>query len=358
MIEKTNTIILIPAYRPSPILVEMCSSLLRAGFPVMVVNDGSGDGYAGIFDSLPSDVTLLTHDVNCGKGKALKTGLQYIKNDLSDIAGVITADADGQHSVEDIKSVFQTFQNNKTSIVLGSRDFSGKIPFKSKFGNTLTRFVFAAIAKTKVYDTQTGLRAFSMQYAADLINLEGDRYEFEINMLLWAAKQKIRMIEVPIKTVYYDGNSASSFNPFRDSFLIYVSLLKFGLSSFVSFLADFALLFVFRALYDALPSAEALFWAAVSARAISSFFNFLMNKNLVFASKERFWVAFLKYYLLVGIILVANYGLLYLQNIWIGLPLWIAKIITELILFPVSYLIQHSFIFKCGTNSSENGGEY
>ena len=346
MLRNENIAILIPAYNPTSEMIGLTNALIAEGYTVVVVDDGSDEKYQSIFDGLSSPVNLVKHEQNLGKGRALKTGYAYIQEHLKNINGVVTADADGQHKLEDIIAVADHINYDKRELLLGSRHFEGHVPFKSRFGNTLTSWVFAAASGIKLDDTQTGLRAFSAVMLPDMLTIQGDRYEYEINVLLWAADKEIELTEIPIKTIYINGNEASHFDPIRDSYRIYSRIIKFSASSLVSFLIDFVALFIFRAIFSYLPPANALLVAVICARIISSFCNFMMNKKLVFRSNEHFGIAILKYYLLVIGILGANYMLLYFMNIFIGVPLWIAKLITELFLFITSYRIQKTFVFK------------
>lgn len=346
MWQNEDIVILIPAYNPTVEMIGLTNALLTEGYAVVVVDDGSDDAHQWIFDGLPSSVNIVKHKHNKGKGCALKTGYAYIQENLKNAIGVVTADADGQHKLEDIIAVADHIDHDKRELILGSRHFEGHVPFKSRFGNTLTCWVFAAASGVKLSDTQTGLRAFSTFMLPDMLAIAGDRYEYEINVLLWAADQEVEITEIPIKTIYINGNEASHFDPIRDSYRIYSRIIKFSASSLISFLIDFIALFVFRAVFSYLSPANALLVAVICARIISSFCNFMMNKKLVFKSNEHFGIAILKYYLLVIGILAANYVLLYFMNIFVGIPLWIAKLITELFLFIASYRIQKTFVFK------------
>ena len=346
MFLHSETTILIPAYKPTDALVPLVASLIASGYQVLVVNDGSGAESDAVFSELPADAILLTHEKNMGKGCALKTGLSYIVNHMPECKAVITADADGQHALADIIRVGDALDNVDAPIVLGSRHFDGHVPFKSKFGNTLTRWIFSVTSKVKIYDTQTGLRGFVQPLFRQLAAIEGSLYEYEINVLLWAAEQHIPMTEIPIQTVYINDNASSHFHVLRDSFRIYSRIIKFSASSLISFLIDYSVFILLKLMLLSYAPALSLLYAAVGARIVSSMCNFIMNKKLVFKSSDSFAVAALKYYLLAGIILVLNYGLMYLLNLLIGIPLWIAKPVTDLSLFVLSFQMQKRFIFK------------
>jgi glycosyltransferase involved in cell wall biosynthesis len=338
--------VLIPAYKPSDDLKPLTDSLRAEGFPVVVVNDGSGQEYDATFAQLSGDVTLLAHTVNHGKGRALKTGLEYIKKYLPGCAAVVTADADGQHRLEDILKVSADVHRGESALILGSRRFEGDVPLKSRFGNTLTRYVFAAATGRRLYDTQTGLRAFAADLIPRLLDVPGERYEYELNVLLWAAKSRVSMREITIRTVYVDNNASSHFRPVRDSIIIYGNILKFTLSSLTAFGIDFACLFILRALTSHMAIGLSLLISAAGARLISSFCNFMINRNVVFRASGNIYASAAGYYALVAAILLANYGMLYTMNVVAGLSLLIAKIVADATLFVGSYFAQKKLIFR------------
>ena len=200
-------------------------SELQKSYKILVVNDGSGPDFDSVFKEAKQYAEVHGYETNHGKGYALKTGLELIKN-KSFFDYVITADADGQHKPEDIILIVNELNNN-CKFVLGVRKFIGKIPFKSKFGNNITKFVFKKATGVYCSDTQTGLRGFSCDLLDWLINIEGDRYEYEMNVLLDAAFNNISFTEVPIQTIYEKGNPSSHFKVIKDSAKIYKSIFNY-----------------------------------------------------------------------------------------------------------------------------------
>ncbi len=338
--------ILIPAYKPDERLTSLCETLIAENYNVFVVNDGSGSECDHVFSSLPENVTQLSHDVNKGKGRAMKTGFEYIRLHSEDREGVVVADADGQHLPADIARVRDKLLENPHGLVVGCRAFDGKVPFRSRFGNSLTRGVFAMASGVKLSDTQTGLRGIPFDKLAHMESLKGERYEYEMNMLLDAAQHNIPFIEVKIKTVYLDDNASSHFNVLRDSFKIYAVILKFVFSSFAAFLIDMGM-FAFLSIFTAnMANPElALLIPQVGARMVSSTCNYLINKNVVFKNNNTKH-SFLRYVVLVIFILACSSGLLYVLNILLGVNQYIAKIIVEASLFILSYFAQRLFVFK------------
>lgn len=232
-------IILIPAYQPDEALIALINELRRLNPQqyFIVVNDGSNTPTSKkIVDQLAAvpSITLLTHETNQGKGKALKTGLDYFVKHFPDKTGVVTADADGQHVAEDILRVGNTL-TEKNTFVLGVRKFSASIPFRSRFGNEWTRKVFRLFSGVSVEDTQTGLRGLVKNSIPDILSLPANGYEFEMQMLMHAALHQWPIKQVPIKTVYINQNRSSHFSPFRDTVKIHAVILKYFLRRMTRF---------------------------------------------------------------------------------------------------------------------------
>ena len=245
-------IILIPALNPpKDLLSSYIDELKEKGFRrILLVNDGSRAEYDEYFKKFKKDgVDVFSHYKNFGKGRALKNAFNYILNTYDDFSYVITADSDGQHRAEDVFKIAKIAQEKEVAMYLGSRDFNkDNVPFKSSFGNKTTSLVYKLMFYDKINDTQTGLRAIPKSYLADFLDLHGERFEYEINMLINSSQTKKKMIEIPIETVYFDNNSETHFHPIRDSFKIYRVMLgtffKFILASLSSFVVDIgALLF-------------------------------------------------------------------------------------------------------------------
>ena len=135
-------------------------------------------------------------------------------------------DSDGQHTIKDAKKLLEYTEQNKEVLTIGKRLRDKKIPLRSKVGNEITKFVFLLATGVKIYDTQSGLRCFSSELVDLFLNIDGDRFEYEMNILMYCAKNKIKMKEIVIETIYIDNNSGSHFNKFKDSYLIYKNIIK------------------------------------------------------------------------------------------------------------------------------------
>ncbi|MEJ2700163.1 MAG: bifunctional glycosyltransferase family 2/GtrA family protein [Desulfuromonadales bacterium] len=333
--------VVIPAYNPETSLLPLVEALLDRGLrPIIVVNDGSVPSCRGIFDRLAEleHCHVVHHAANLGKGRALKTGFNYCCVHFPEALGVVTADADGQHLPDDVLRVAKDFMDHPASLVLGARALTKGTPLRSRLGNLATRHVFRLLVGGRITDTQSGLRCLPKGVVPELLRLEGERYEYEMNMLILASKKRINIREVGIETVYLENNRSSHFNPLVDSMKIYFLLLRFSFSSLLASSIDFL---VFSALY--LVNRNILL-SLVMARLVSGGVNFVVNKNLVFHSHERAQLPLLKYFLLF--VTLAGLSFFSIKAMaGFGMNVIAAKVIAETVLFFGSFTIQRDFIF-------------
>ena len=334
-----KNIVLIPAYQPQEELLHTVRELASLDFFVIVVNDGSGPASEEIFRETERFARVLEHPENRGKGAALKTGLSYIKEHFEPGYTVVTADADGQHRIADILNVCEEARRYPNCLILGSRRFDKDVPLRSRLGNTITRFVFRASSGVALYDTQTGLRAFGDCLIDRMLAVGGDRYEYEMNVLMELTRDKTMVREVWIETVYLNGNASSHFDTVRDSYRIYREILKFSFSSLVSFCVDYLLFCAFSV------SSGTLVLSNVLARICSGTLNYTMNKRFVFGQRGDVARCAAKYLMLAGFLLFCNTTVLKLLAAS-GVNRYAAKILTELVLFLFSWSVQHRIIFR------------
>ena len=345
-------IALIPAYEPELFLLTFLPQVREAGFEIILIDDGSGAEYAPLFEKARTYATVLTHEINRGKGAALKTGLSYIFMRHTDNCVVVTIDADGQHRIEDALAVYELAAMHPDSLILGSREFTGEIPLRSRFGNSLTRLIFRMSTGISVRDTQTGLRAFSYSQIPLLMNIDGDRYEYEMNMLLEYARRKTPILEHTIETIYINNNESSHFNPLKDSLRIYKEIFKFSASSFIGFLVDYCMYAVLLFLltlwrpFLGINYLQGIRFSNIGARIVSACVNFTLNRKFVFKSNEKLLLSAFKYFLLAMIILVGNTFVLEFLVTTLLMPSMIAKIITELVFFILSWTVQKFLVFR------------
>jgi len=343
-------IIIIPSLNPDEALLEVVCSLKKAGYiDIIVVNDGSREELSYIFETAVREygVTLLTHEMNKGKGWALKTAFGYILGNDIACDGVITVDSDGQHKAKDILLCQELAQQNKSAVVLGCRDFSNKeVPFKSKYGNSLTSAVFYKIGMP-ISDTQTGLRVIPYDLLKEFMQIDGERFEYETNMLIYLFKKKIPILEQKISTVYFEQNSKTSFRPFIDSLKIYSRLIKFFVVSGLSFIVDYGLYLLFLALFsEQFKESAAVFYSVSVARILSSIFNYLMNRRAVFKSENLAHNSFFRYVFLVVMQMLTSAGLVILFSKFLAFDPKYIKIPIDIVLAFVSYNVQKKYVFK------------
>lgn len=337
--------LVIPAYEPDRKLLALLKKVReKSDFEIIVVDDGSSPACSAIFQEATKWATILSHRQNQGKGAALKTAFAHIKREGS-FGVVVTADADGQHKVWDIFRVRNKAQENPKTLVLGSRSFSGKVPLRSAFGNKLTRLLFKQQTGLGIQDTQTGLRAFSSSMLPFMLSISGDRYEYEMNMLLLASKT-YPLLEVPIETVYLNKNESSHFRPLRDGLMIYKELFQFALSSFSSCLVDYLIYAVLMVLLAGLPLTSSLLIANTTARTTSSLFNYWTNKKWVFKNQDSLTRTGTAYFSLALLLFGLDTLLLEVFAGGFGLHPLLSKILVGTLLFGLSWLVQKKFIFK------------
>ena len=370
-------IALIPAYKPNIQLLEFVKGIEEHGMDCLIVNDGSGEAYLSLFHKIEreTEARVLSFPENRGKGAALKAGLEYLQKENAGPQGnftIITLDADGQHLLKDALNLLSVAEEKKDTLILGSRTQSKDSPLRSRIGNGITKEVFNLCTGVEVKDTQTGMRAFSGKMIPEMLTIPGERYEYEMNVLLFLAKEGVPMEEVPIETVYINDNAESHFDTVKDSYRIYKQILKFSASSLLSFLADFLLYSFFFLITGG------LFVSNFLARVISLHLNFFLNKTMVFSGEEDFeeskkrientkvqkgtkWnlsalknfkkEEYFSYLGLAAFIFLINSFILSGIVGSLGMNPYLAKILTEGLLFCLSYFVQKKWIFE--KNSSK-----
>lgn len=355
---------IIPVYNPEPGLLSLCKSLRTYFATVIVVDDGSVEDLSR-FDLLPPDVRFLRHDLNRGKGAAIKTALGFV-NAMPEIKGVVLVDGDGQHLPKDVVAVVERMIETN-NVTLGVRNFSSRdIPFRSRFGNKMTVIIMRLLLGQRLTDTQTGLRALPRRLLSDLMALSGQRYEYEMQMLGHLASHGEIIEQVPIATVYIDSNRSSHFRPLRDSAVIYASLLRqafsrvfrFMCSSVAAFIADNTVFSVMIYIIGERMSdrSAAIFVSLATARVTSALLNFWCNKKYVFNSGLSARFSLPRYATLaVAIASLSWLGTTVVSNALSlrGLPITLAKIVVEGVLFILSYKLQSKWVFASGENAYE-----
>lgn len=345
-IEKDNPlgiVALIPCYKPDTHLPHVVAALAASPeiATVVVVDDGSGPDAQPTFAELSDrhGAVVLRHAENRGKGAALKTGFKDIVARFGERIGIVTVDADGQHATEDVIAVANALKADPDALILGARAFDGDVPFRSAIGNKLTRRVLKLFHGIDVTDTQTGLRGFDGGFARMAAELTSNRYEFELDMLLLAKAAGRRIVQVPIRTIYLEGNRSSHFNVLRDSTRIYFALLRFSVASVTAAVIDNV---VFAAAYAVSGS---ILGSQIASRGVALVINYAMLKRMVFHSSARHAVTLPRYLASVVVLSMVSYGLILASIEAFDMPAIVAKIAVETLIFACSFLIQRFLVF-------------
>jgi len=358
--------VVLPSLDPDEKLIAVVDGLLEYGFSdIILVNDGSKEENLHYFTDLAAqhpEIHLLHHQVNKGKGAALKNAFHYFLENRPDGFGVVTVDGDNQHHPEDTRSCcYHMMETGHTT--LGCRDFNQEdVPARSSFGNKTTSMIFKIFVGMTISDTQTGLRAIPRDVLKVLVDVYGDRFEYETNMLLAFKQNGIPFDEVKIRTVYIEENKSSHFRVIHDSWRIYKLILahffRYTVSSVLSAVVDTGAYSLLSWLFQSAFQGFALTAVAgVGARAISSLLNFYLNKKLVFQSKVSTGKAMLRYYMLALPQMAAQvgltqgvYALLGISDTATGLRTLIYAVVMTVLYF-LSYMIQQRWVFAPQKNS-------
>lgn len=334
--------VIIPAFNPEHSLLDLLAELRAEGFSlIVVVDDGSESPSDSVFEAIRNmeGVVLLTHAVNSGKGRALKTAFNWCLCNHPELKGVVTADADGQHAAVDVARIGK-YLVETDAFILGARSFSADVPLRSRIGNLGTRWLMNFLLGRKIQDTQTGLRAIPLHKLSRLISLSGERYEYETNVLVEMSSLKVDMRQLPIQTIYIDGNRASHFNPLLDSMRIYFVLARYCASSLLTAAIDFLVFAI------ALSFGNEPFIALAVARLCALSFNFLTNRHFVFKVEGANAHTLARFCcLVIGMFCLSYLSIREIVAHTSISPLG-AKVIAESLLFLLSFSVQRVFVFS------------
>lgn len=357
-----KTAILIPCLDPQLALVTLVKSLREQIDPedeIIIVNDGSAPEYLPLFHEAEAcGCLILAHDVNRGKGAAIKTGLRHIYEESEPAQYTITADGDGQHLVSDIlkmrrKCILEYRYSKMPPIIIGTRDLTNEnVPARSRFGNNFSTAYFRLVTGKTIKDTQTGLRAIPVSLYAEALEIPGEHYDYEMNFLITEAKRST-ISQIPISTVYEGSNSSSHFRTVVDSCRIYQTPLKYIIVSALCAVTDLSLFHVFHTGLTALLASASIAAATVGARVVSGILNFILNRKWSFsagnADKEPIKGQAVRYTVLFLTIMLASALMVSVFSI-LPLPLIFVKIIVDSMLAFVSYVAQHNWVYAPAEN--------
>ena len=380
MIDYSKKIaIVLPALDPDDKILKFVGALresLGDKLELIVINDGSKlEKRTEFFDVIAQfpACTVLHHEVNLGKGAALKTAFTYLLDkykNSEDFVGCVTADCDGQHSLKDVIRCMELLQENPDKLILGCREFKKDgVPWKSRFGNNLTLFIFNKILRIAVNDTQTGLRGLGKNVMQHSLEIKGNRFEFETDMLLISKIKKFDIISYVIDTIYFEDNAGTHFRPIKDGLQIYWRILRvlfwqfiaFSISSLSAALLDIGIfsLFFYKVFTkdfilnttDKFEINGRILYSCVIARILSSIWNFFVNRHLVFKSHGNGHVAFgkevVKYYSLAVAVFILSWVMTdIMDNVLPDKFISLVKVVIDTLIFVLIFYIQKLFIFK------------
>ena len=352
---KRNCVPLIPALNPPESFISLVSDLKAEGFDhIIVVDDGSSEDHKWIFSELIEKYgcDVFVNARNMGQGRALKNGMNYYLNTYgSEYRGIIPFDCDGQHLVKDAVRLDDEMGRNDSALLLGARDFSqAGVPFKSRFGNRITRNVLKIFIGGNVTDTQTGLRGIPNRLAYEYLAVDGEHFEYNTAMLIESIKKKTPIREIPIETVYFDENRSTHFRAVTDSVLIYrlilSSFIKYTFVSLSSFVLDYGIFCLLTAVLSNAGDARKIWTATVIARIISSLYNYAMNRNVVFKSQKDAKKTFIGFFTLCILQMCCSALFVLALTRYAHWHPAAAKPVVDTLLFVISYQIQQRWIFR------------
>ncbi len=347
-------ITIIPAYEPDSKLIKYVKDMLKKNFcEILIINDGSNIDKKHIFDELSKikKCKVLHHEKNMGKGKALKTAFTYVINHKKNVDIVITADADGQHLVSDVYKMYKSAYKSQNDFILGVRSFDKNTPLRSMIGNKISTVLIKILHNINLKDTQTGLRLFRKNHLKWLEKIKGNRFEYELNVLLESKKENIKFSEVPIKTVYINDNKSSHFKPVKDAFRIFMQLIKgsklYAASSLLSAGIDILLFTLLTLVFNNIYAAFVTITLSTGvSRIISSLVNYNLNLRIFTNNKNMNVSSVIRYYVLWSTQLIFSILLVSYFSTYVVINMVLTKIIIDTVLFIISYQVQLRWVFR------------
>ena len=348
----SEAVLIIPSLNPDQLFVDTVCAMSAEGFSrILVVNDGSAPENLWAFEAAEQKTgcTVIGYDVNQGKGHALKYAFEYVLENYQGAYGVVTCDGDGQHSPEDCVNVALRLHDCGNKIIFGARDFTKEnVPKRNRFGNVVTRTIFNLLYNLKIDDAQTGLRGIPYSALPLMLTVEGERFEYESNVLIAIADEHIPYVNLPISTIYIEGNRRSHFRVIRDSYRVYKPVILYLLSALSSAVIDLGIFTALMAVLNLSDHDKNVLIATITARIISSLYNYAVNRNAVFKSKEPGRKTVVRYYILAACQMLISYKGVSLLTAALGITGVVTALIkfaVDAVLFFFSFRIQRKWVF-------------
>lgn len=297
IIEEYSRIpILIPAYRPDNSLLRLVRELDSMNLRrVVIVDDGSGAEFARFFDSLSNEYgcRVVHHSVNLGKGRAIKTGFNYILCHYPDAIGCVTTDCNGSFVPQDIKKIFDSLLENPGELIMGKRVLEGSQDYvgKAVTGYKVLQLSFKYLVGVEIHDPQCVLRGIPISYMKKLMTVWGEGYEYDTKMITSCKKFGVSLREIQLQTRYEKRRNVYKYRTIKDNIPIYLTFASYIFTSIIATIVDLFLFQTLKGLFNNIkvlddtgmyiPIATGL------ARTVSAFVNYRLNLRLVFRSKKN-----------------------------------------------------------------------
>lgn len=351
-------VIVIPAYNPPASFAGYISELKKAGFQdIIVVNDGSRTDKLPVFYKVErAGALVLTHEENKGIGASLRTAMTYYQEHFSgQTDGIITLNSDRLTSVADVQKMAESLHNEQEmgsyAIVVGSRDFGSHLVTDYDYRmNVLMKLIYHMLMGVRLGDPMSGIFGIPDLRVQHCLDVPSERYSYETAMLM--SFEKIGFLQVPVHYVSFEKGYEKARRP-GDTFGIILTVVKkFILYSITSLMASIVDIIMFGIFTGVTFRGQmfAILYATVCARLISASVNYLLTKHFVFHFKSdkaqqsaksagEFMALSAVQCLLSALIVSVLKGVL--GGSAVGF-----KVITDVVLFFLSYKIQHKYIFK------------
>jgi glycosyltransferase involved in cell wall biosynthesis len=207
-----KTIALIPSYNEARAIGAVVQELVKMGITPLVIDDGSVDDTER--EARANGAQVIKNKTNMGKGRSLREGINYVLG-KTEYTWAVLMDGDGQHHPGDIPGLLEAAERENADMVLGNRMSQTKnMPLVRLLTNKFTSFVVSSLAGHKIHDSQCGFRLIKISSFKG-VELVADKYDIESEMIIEAARKKMKIVSAPVRTIY--GDEVSKIHPFKDT---------------------------------------------------------------------------------------------------------------------------------------------